>query len=291
MSHHTNNIRKRDEMEKRELTLDEIKSVELELLKKFNTVCKNNGFNYSLMGGTLLGAVRHGGFIPWDDDIDVIMPRPDYERFVQYCMTENTPFKLMSVQTDSGYAYLFGKVMDTDTELVEKVGNKNNVELGVFIDIFIYDGMGNTEEEAKKNFNKSRFLRELLVASNWKRFFRSKTKSWHYEPIRFAFFLMSRFVSHKKIIKAIEKRYTDLDFYKSEYVGNLCSDKRDRSIIKRSEIDTYTTLNFEGEEFSVFSGYKTYLTNMFGDYMQLPPEDKRVTHHTFTAYRKNSVNM
>lgn len=277
-------------MEKKELTLEEIKAVELDLLKRFHSVCKDNGFNYSLMGGTLLGAVRHGGFIPWDDDIDVIMPRPDYERFVEYCRTNTTSFKLISVQTDDGYAYLFGKVMDMDTELVEIVGNRNAVDLGIYIDIFIYDGMGNSEEEARKNFNKSRFLRELLVASNWKKFFRSKTKAWYYEPVRFAFFVMSRFVNHKKIINSINKKYEKTDFYASEYVGNLCSDKRELSIIKRTEIDTYVTLKFEGEEFSVFSGYKTYLTNMFGDYMQLPPEDKRVTHHTFSAYRKNGAN-
>lgn len=279
-----------DKTERKELDLEQIKKVEFELLKKFRDVCKENGFNYSLMGGTLLGAVRHGGFIPWDDDIDLIMPRPDYEKFVKYCKTHDTDFKLMSVQTNDGYAYLFVKVMDTDTELVETVGNRNKVELGVFIDIFIYDGMGNTVEEAKKNFRKSSFLRELLVAYNWTRFFRSKTKAWYYEPIRFAFFLLSRVVSHKKLIKAIEKKYKDFDFYSCEYVGNLCSDKRELSIIKRSEIDTYTILKFEGEEFSVFSGYETYLKNMFGDYMQLPPEDKRVTHHTFSVYKKENKN-
>ena len=283
----TDNI---DNKDRNEFDLEQIKQVEFELLKKFRDVCKENGFNYSLMGGTLLGAVRHGGFIPWDDDIDLIMPRPDYEKFVEYCKTHDTDFALMSDRTNDGYAYLFGKVMDKNTELVELVGNRNNVELGVFIDIFIYDGMGNTEEEAKKNFRKSSFLRELLVAYNWTKFFRSKTKAWYYEPIRFAFFLCSRLVSHKKLIKAVEKKYKDLDFYSCEYVGNLCSDKRELSIIKRSEIDTYTTLKFEGEEFSVFGGYETYLKNMFGDYMQLPPEDKRVTHHTFSVYKKENKN-
>ena len=70
----------------------------------------------------------------------------------------------------------------------------------------------------------------------------------------------------------------------------MCSDKREQSVIQRSVVDTYTTLKFEGEEFSVFTGYETYLKNMFGDYMQLPPEDKRVTHHTFVAYKKDVNN-
>ena len=275
-------------MEKKEFTLEQLKQIEFELLKKFRDICKENGFNYSITGGTLLGAVRHGGFIPWDDDIDIIMPRPDYERFVEYCKIFDTPFRLVSAETDDGYAYLFGKVIDPATELIEDVGNRTAVDLGVFIDIFIYDGMGNTEEEAKKNFRRSRFLRELLVAYNWKKFFRSKTKAWYYEPIRFAFFLLSRFADHKKIIKAVEKKHKELDFYSCEYVGNLCSDKRERSIIKRSLVDTYTTMCFEGEEFSVFVGYETYLTNMYGDYMQLPPEDKRITHHMFSAYPKEN---
>ena len=272
------------------MCIEEVVRVELEILESVARFCEEHDLRYFLAYGTLIGALRHKGFIPWDDDIDVIMPRPDYEKFVTYCKTQKTPFKFLSAQTDDGYAYLFGKVMDTETELCEFMGNRNKVDMGVFIDIFIYDGMGNTEEEAKKNFNKSRFSRELLVASNWKKFFRSKTKAWYYEPIRFAFFLISRMRNHKKLIRSVEKKYENIDFYANEYVGNLCSDKRDLSIIKRREIDTYTTLEFEGEQFSVFSGYETYLTNMFGDYMQLPPEDKRVTHHTFSVYKKNGNN-
>lgn len=272
---------------KKAIELEELKQIELSLLIRFREVCEQNGFNYSLMGGTLLGAVRHKGFIPWDDDIDIIMPRPDYERFAKYCAENETPFRHISYKTDKEYGYLFAKICDLDTVLIEKYGN-NKTDMGVYMDIFIYDGMGDSYDEAKKNFEKSRFSRELLVAANWTKFFRSRTRAWYYEPFRFAFFVLSRFVSKQALMRSIDKKYEGFDFYKSKYVGNLCSDKRARSIMERELMDSYTELEFEGELFKVFVGYETYLKNMFGDYMQLPPEDKRVAHHTFDAYYREN---
>ena len=191
----------------REITFEEIKEVEFKVLKEFKKVCDENSINYSLSGGTLLGAVRHKGFIPWDDDIDVLMTRPEYEKFKEYCLKNKTDFELICNELYPQYGYLFPKLADPGTIIIEQNTDRLNLKSGVGIDIFIYDGMGNTRKEAVRMYNSSMFERELLVAANWKHYFRSKTHSWKYEPFRLALYTASRPVSFTRLIQRIESRY------------------------------------------------------------------------------------
>ena len=207
----------------REIDLKELKQIETEILKQVHFVCEQQGFRYSLAGGTLLGAIRHKGFIPWDDDIDIFMPRPDYNKLVDFCKNNDMPFKLLSNDTDERYGYLFAKAMAKDTVIIEENSNSQNIDMGVYIDIFPIEGLGNTYEDAVKNFNSTKFSRELLVARNWTRFFRSKTRSWYYEPIRFVFFLLSRLTSSKHLIEKIENKCKKYNFDTMEYVGATLS--------------------------------------------------------------------
>lgn len=271
----------------KEILLEELKQIEFQLLKDFKIICEDHSFNYSILGGTLLGAVRHKGFIPWDDDIDVMMPRPDFERFKVYCINNEVPFALLCNDIFSEYGYMFAKIMNPKTVIIEENTNRYGLEQGIYIDIFIYDGMGNDEKTAKRRFNQSALLRELLVACNWNHYFKSKTHSILYEPARFLLYIISRPFKFRWLINHIEMKYKKVDFYQSEYVGNLCSDRRDKSVIKRSCFDKYVNMEFEGEMFKALVGYETYLKAMYGDYMKLPPEDKRVSHHAFNAYWKN----
>lgn len=269
-----------------EIKLDEIKSIEVNILKEFKTICDAEGYNYSIFAGTLLGAVRHKGFIPWDDDIDVMMPRPDYIKFKDYCLNNQTGFQLYCNETNPKYGYLFAKISNPKTIVYEENTDRYNLGIGISIDVFVYDGMGKTKKEAIKRYNRSALYRELLIAGNWERFFRSKTHKFYYEPFRLILFLFSRLVNPKKLIRKINMMYNCNSFYNCEYVGNLGSDKRSKSIIKRKNFDKYVELEFEGEFYKAFMGYKDYLTRMFGDYMKLPPLNKRVTHHSFKAYWK-----
>ena len=272
---------------KKEINLDELKQIELKILKHIHEVCTQQGFRYFLVGGTLLGAVRHKGFIPWDDDIDIGMPREDFNKFIDYCASNELPFKIVSNKYNENYGYLFAKAMDPTTTIIEESGNRYNIDLGVYVDIFPVDGLGDTLDEAISNLNKTRFDRELLVAANWKRFVRSKTRPIYQEPIRIAFFLMSRFSSFSKLVAKIESKYDVKGFDKYKYVGSVCGAYRNREIMHIDIVSEYVELPFEDSFFRCPKEYDRYLTNIYGDYMQLPPEEKRITHHSFDAYYKD----
>ena len=269
----------------REVNLDELKQIELDIFIEFDKLCSKLNLRYSMSGGTLLGSVRHQGFIPWDDDIDLFMPRPDYNKLIDYCKNNETPFDLLCIETNPNYGYLFGKIMAKNTSIVEEYGNPTNIPMGIYIDIFPIDGLADTYKDAKKQFGKTRFKRELLVAKNWKRFFRSKTRAWYYEPIRFAFFVMSRFVSRKKLIESIQKAYINNDFDSLEYGAVICGAYREKEIMPKDHFVPYCDMTFENHTFKAIANYDKYLSKIFGNYMQLPPENQRVTHHSFTAYK------
>lgn len=272
------------------LALDDIKKIELELMRQVDSICRERGFRYTLIGGTLLGAVRHKGFIPWDDDIDIAMPRRDYDQFIDYCINNNTSFDIISSQTTQDYNYLFAKICDRKTVIQnssEKWCGNNNV--GVYIDVFPLDGMGMNLKEANHNFNRTTFKRELLVAATWKQFTRSKTKSILYEPLRFAFYVISRFVNPKKIISSLENRFRKISFDTSAYVGCYCGSYRRKEIMPATIFQDYIEMEFENTSFMGIKRYDDNLKKIYGDYMKLPPKEKRVTHHSYEVFSKSSI--
>lgn len=272
----------------KKLTDKEVKQIELDILEYVHNFCEENGLKYIMNYGTLIGAVRHKGFIPWDDDIDIAMPRKDYEIFLKYVMEhgKEQSVRIVSPKTSSCYAYLAAKVCDTNTIMEEENFKRDGLEMGVYVDVFPIDGLG-TKSEAKKNFNATRFERELLVARNWKRFFRSKTHAWYIEPVRFAFWIMSRFVSTSKLVDRVETYYAKFPVEKSQCAAVVCGSYREKEILPAEVLNTFSEVEFEGKQFMAFEKYDDYLSSIYGDYMKLPPKDKQVSHHMFKAYWKD----
>lgn len=273
----------------REINLEDLKRIELNILCRVRDICDRENIRYTIDGGTLLGAVRHGGFIPWDDDIDISMPRPDYDRFVSYCMSNEVPFGLTCKETDGRFCDLYAKAYDVETVGREEYVNRYGAEYGVHIDIFPIDGLADTQEEALKLFRKSKGKRRMLTAANWRVYRRNRMRKWYYDIGRWVYFLISRGVNAKKLVRKIEMFYRDRDFDRCQKVAVVCGRYGDREVMDASIFREYADISFEGEVFRCIAKYDEFLTNLYGNYMELPPKEKRVAHHTFTAYYKDAT--
>ncbi|WP_173669504.1 LicD family protein [Sharpea azabuensis] len=261
----------------RKLSSEEIKKIELNILLEFKKICDDNNLRFNLSGGTLLGAVRHKGFIPWDDDIDVCMPRPDYEKLFEISKDSNgmlnEHLELAScVNGKNDYPY--AKIFDTRTHLNQKYRNDGN---SLWIDIMPVDGLPEDFEATKNIYKKVKRYRDLLALCNanpkegktkFKKFF--KRFVIPFVKIRGAKYYCNQI---EKIAKAIP-------YGSTQYVGaitwGLYGPKGEKMRI--DEYQEKALVDFEGYKMPTYSCYKNYLTNMYGDYMQLPPVEKRVTH-------------
>jgi len=267
-----------------ELDIEALKKVELDILSFIHDFCEKNDIKYSLCGGTLLGAVRHKGFIPWDDDIDIFMLRDQYEKFISLMENnDDDTFKLITYKNSKNYNLLFAKVVDKRTILIEDHFKKVN-DMGVYVDIFPIDSLADSVEESKKKLKKSKFKKFIGVASNWRHFYINKNSGFLRQIPRFIFYIASRFKNPKKGYLTIEKQFPYDNNLK--YFGVVCGVYNEKEIMLKETFDFSEYLEFEGRKFCVIKDYKTYLTSLYGNYMELPPVEKRVAHHTFKAYFK-----
>ncbi len=265
----------------REIQFEEMKKIELNILIYFTEVCEENNLRYYLGGGTLLGAVRHKGFIPWDDDIDVMMPRPDFQKLLSLSIN-NENYNIIKPGT-AGYYYNFAKLVDTRTILEEK-GIKLIDGLGVYIDIFPLDGMPETPDARKKRFKELNSIRKRINNTCLLK------PKFHRNP--FAYLNACRIYNSNKNIdlSSLQKKYLDSalknSFDDSEFVFAAGGAYGARDIFPGKWFEKEIELQFENLSVKAFNGYDFYLTQLYGDYMTLPPEDKRVTpHHTIVYFK------
>lgn len=254
----------------------------LSILKEFISICKDNNLTYYALGGTLLGAVRHKGFIPWDDDIDIGMPREDYEKFKKIAsnaLSDN--YKFLSEDT-SNYKKAFSVIRDDSTKIIMNYSNEEQEE-SLWIDIFPLDGM--PTNPLKKKYHSYRYLytRMMVQLSQFNSLVNQKKENrpWLEKVIiRIANVVkIERVVSfswaQKKYLQTI-KKYS----FNEGFAGNYTGAYKLREIVPSDYFGQPALLQFEDLKLSCPHKFREYLTAIYGaDYMQLPPEEKRVLHH------------
>lgn len=256
------------------LTASELHNEEVRLLLSFHNFCKQHNIRYSLNGGTLLGAIRHKGFIPWDDDIDVCLPRPDYDRLL--AMRDDLPDGMRIIDAGtSGFVFPFAKLFDTSIR-VQEPGYEGVMEEYLWIDLFPMDGVPDDIHD----------LNRMKSQVNWA----TRACSYSYEQRGFfdspkdsikcvlGFFLRLFGDSRKRLIRVMNDVVHWPGYANSEMVAEVLYAPSAVSIVSKAEFENLIDVEFEGHKLKAMSCWDNYLTQTYGDYMKLPPESMRVTH-------------
>jgi len=270
---------------------EKLKKCQLEMLDAVVDICNRHNLTYVLLGGTALGAVRHKGYIPWDDDIDIGMPRGDYEKLAEIAK-EELPSNMFYQTFDSeeDYPLLFAKVRLNDTVFRQEIFAHLDMHQGIYIDVFPLDGCSNNFNCAKKHYKKLKLYRRILsgkiiakpnatVSSKWrKKIFLAKLSTFIY--------------SQSKTYAKLKKRIAMFSVDNSEYIGNIFGAWGMREVVKKEIMfgDNMQTsrVKFEGKDYNAPYSIHEYLKSLYGDYMTPPPLEKRVSHHDIVELKLSS---
>lgn len=255
------------------IDIEDIKKIQIEILDDIVKFCKENNLQYFLAYGTLLGAVRHKGYIPWDDDIDIHMPRADYEKFVVLYNSAKKENEVVTHEINRKYHVPFAKVFRKGT-IVNEFFYKQSV-FGVYVDIFPIDGI----KSKLQAYICGQCIRCMYIKTS---IFCNRQTIARKIRLLVTKFILLPFSEHL-ILNII--RWTST-LFKLEECENVCSfGSRTalREILPRSVFDESKSMTFEGKEYDIPAGYDVYLKSKYGNYMQLPPEEKRVSTHDSVA--------
>ena len=264
------------------LSLSEIQQASLKVLVEIDSICKSMNFAYTITYGTLIGAIRHKGFIPWDDDVDIIMPRKDHDAFRQYLKTTYKGDLVWCDRTTiKNYPYCIPRVSDMKYKYTTSLKGQKEFDMGVFVDVYPLDNYCDTKRAAlklgRKVWLKNRLF-DMYLNPN-------KTVGLHKKIFRNSISIVLRLVHgsdwHLHIdeeIRTLINKYTN----DSNQIVGVISQTEWRELMKREWFTSYMDMEFEGKTFMVCKGYQELLTSIYGDYMQLPPEENRVPTHDYT---------
>lgn len=263
----------------REICNNMIKPMLCEVLAEIDKFCKQENIEYSLAYGTLLGAIRHKGFIPWDDDIDIIMLRNDYERFIR--SFRHPKMQLVNHQTSADYPYPFSKIHNSKTLVIEESDSSNT--FGLYVDVFPIDGLPTNKYIRKYHIYKMRFLKELIDIKNM-----SSVKDRSIAKNFITQFVKSilKPLSLNSILNLIDRNAKKYAIGNSDYAANLVWETTSAKwkAIPLKYFRDLIQIPFEEKYYQAIGCYDQWLSLVYGDYMRLPPVDKQVSNHMFKAF-------
>lgn len=260
----------------------------LEILHYFITICEENNLTYYIYYGSAIGAARHHGMIPWDDDIDVCMPRPDYERFLQICAEKDMgKYELITPQNTPNYYTSFAKLCDKTTTIYERTCYR--FVLGMYIDIFVIDGMINNPQEIEKTGKKySHYCRMLELSNSYYSLLDLYHKYIKNRRLRivvqYYMYSLNRGKYSKLAIQKLDVLAKKYDYEEAEYSVVYPRIYGNRDICPQKWLKGKTLLPFESLQVALPMDYKSLLNHIYGDFTQLPPEDQRQYQHSIVYY-------
>lgn len=260
--------------------------IELDILKKVLAICEKHSLTYYALGGTLLGAVRHQGMIPWDDDIDIGMPRPDYERFLAIAATElDLPYQLHTLQQNRGeYCYYYARVENTDVKICRKATIKE-VVIPAWIDVFPLDGVPDNLIKRKKWFRRCRLYKKLFKASQFSYFWAAPEIRKRIPVVKmivrivFSFFKMEKLINTEWAWKKLDSALKENNYDDCGELINFCGFWGIMELFPKRVYGKGRVYPFEGILLNGPENYDYVLSQMYGDYMTPPPESERDHHH------------
>ena len=255
-----------------DIDLKRLQDIELDILDEFLRVCRENDLTTFMVGGSLLGTIRHHGFIPWDDDIDVAMSRKDYETFRKIANSQlKDGYFFQDCTTEKKSGLVFGKIRKDHTTMSEKYSYHIDMHQGIWIDIFVYDYVSDDAKTRKKDLDHILFLKNLyIIKSGYKL---PENRSFLFNCAYYGAKVASAFVSIDSLIHKLEnemKKYGKTNHVFPYGGANLKVD-----LMPATLIEELIDAQFEGRNVKVFKDYDHYLSALYGNYMQLPKEEDR----------------
>lgn len=263
-----------------------IQSIETKILVEVDRICKKHNITYSVAYGSMIGAVRHHGSIPWDDDVDITMLRNDYIRFKEICKTElSSEFFYQSNDTDPNYYHLFDKIRMNNTIFKETFLSNYDIHHGVYIDIFPVDLVPQKKLQQVIQYYGFLFCRIALNSKYLNIEARSGKKKFFAQIVRFLTAFVSKDFLYKKAHDFISK-YKDSN---SSIAESFCCSGRKKTIYDINYYKETTSIEYDGYLVSIYSHYDEMLKDYYGNYMELPPIQKRNTKHDLVEVHLNEV--
>lgn len=278
--------------ELQELSLRESQLATLEIVKKIDSICKKEGIKYWVNYGSLIGAIRHKGFIPWDDDFDIGMSRPDYTKFLQYCYShkqELYPFEIHNIHTHEFCWYNISRFCDN--RYVCKFDKwRGYDESGLFVDIYPYDGQGERKDNRywfRTDKNRCWYMMMARLSSA-KKFEKSKTLKK--TLVRMFMYPFAKLHKPSFYLRKMEKIASKYSWDESEYAFcTAWTAYRKMHFYKKEYFEDLIEVDFENIKVPVPRKYDEFLTEFYGDYMKLPPKEEQNPQHFYKTYRKGNI--